>query len=75
MSRTGHRGAAWAVVFTALFAFGCGGATEDVPEGMVLIEGGPFLMGSNDVDEQGLGAELGATGGAEFEKEHPAQTV
>ncbi len=40
------------------------------PEGMVLIPAGPFVMGSNKVDSEGLGKEMGMIRPL-YENEHP----
>jgi formylglycine-generating enzyme required for sulfatase activity len=47
---------------------------QRTPAGMVWIPGGPFVMGSNDVDAQGLAQLYGLTK-PWFEDEHPAHTV
>ncbi|HXZ25150.1 MAG TPA: SUMF1/EgtB/PvdO family nonheme iron enzyme [Nitrospiria bacterium] len=47
---------------------------QRTPAGMVWIPGGPFVMGTNDVDAQGLAQLYGLTK-PWFEDEHPAHTV
>lgn len=43
--------------------------------GMIYIPGGKFIMGSDDVDNRGLGKEFGARGGAFYEDEKPVRNL
>ncbi len=51
--------------------------TEDAPkiEGMTFVPAGEFTMGSNKVDDEGLGKEFGARTGNLFDAEHPERKV
>lgn len=62
----------WGFLFFFLFfaGYSLGCSKSAPPEGMVLIPAGPFIMGSNKMDAEGLGRQMGMIRPL-YENEHP----
>ena len=63
------------LIISSLFLFSC--SIEKAPqiEGMVYIPSGEFIMGSADVDTEGLGKEFGERKGRYYEDEKPVRKI
>jgi len=62
-------------IAAALFLFSCTGEKAPHIEGMVYIPSGRFIMGSEDVDTEGLGKDVGSRGGAFYQNERPVRNI
>ncbi|MEK6599627.1 MAG: SUMF1/EgtB/PvdO family nonheme iron enzyme, partial [Deltaproteobacteria bacterium] len=63
------------LIISSLFLFSC--SIEKAPriEGMVYIPSGEFIMGSEDVDTEGLAKEFGDRKGRYYEDEKPMRKI
>lgn len=65
---------AWVGVILAGLLITTGCPRSVVPEGMVLVPEGPFVMGSNKEDDEGVGEQMGMIRPL-YENEHPQRTL
>lgn len=62
-------------ISACLFLFSCTGEKAPHIEGMVYVPAGRFIMGSEDVDTEGLGKDVGTRGGALYKNERPLRKI
>jgi len=62
----------WSIIVIATLSFGC--HRTSVPEGMVDVPAGPFIMGSDKVDTEGIGGQMGLIRPL-YQDEHPMREL
>ncbi len=73
MTTVGRRYVYWTLIVLVLVACSRKGYKE--VDGMIYIPAGEFIMGSEDVDTEGLAKEFGARKGQYYEDERPVRKV